>query len=150
MTVLRDDVEMAVREQLGMEDDEEIVVTNWDEDIFEVEGQGEFLIVTEERAMDLAEDYIRDSLWAFNPSFLANTLGMDRRVFEEIVENGRCEDNNDTITRLVESEDDGMMRVVNRAIRVDGLGHFLSSYDGEEIVVEVEDSPWYYAMFRIN
>lgn len=148
MEELSKELETAIKEELGMDDDE--VIEYMYEGLYDVEGQGEYLILHEHDAVELAESYIKDSLWAFHPWFLASSTGIDEIVFQSMTDNGRCEGNNEAILSILDSIDMGLERVTNRAIREDGMGHFLSPYDGREIEIVLKNKPWYYYMYRYN
>lgn len=102
----------------------------------------DYLIYTDEEAMQACKEYILDNLWAFNKSFLDGhsevISEMDDKVFCAIQE--LCECANETIKRLIDDLD----YCARDAIACDGRGHFLSSYDGEEIEFEG------YYIYRIN
>ena len=102
---------------------------------FQVVDGLEHLVLTDGEADQMSQDYIEDSLWAFTADFILDTCGLDsssnvsrslRKIHEE-----SCEGCNDFIRALVEGTC-GIDEFVNQAILVDGRGHFLSSYDGEE------------------
>lgn len=91
-------------------------------------GSAEYAIAEDyDSAVEAANQYIQDSLWAFTPSFLESMTGVPQEAFEACADN--CESNNDWILRLVEKTC-GLEKLCEKAIREDGLGHFLSSYDG--------------------
>lgn len=94
------------------------------------DGGHSYMVLTDAEADDMARDLILDSIWAFNPSFLAAHAreGIDEDVIKAIQDNDRCESNNKALTALIEDID----HFVDDAIRCDGRGHFISSYDGEE------------------
>lgn len=104
----------------------------------------DYLVLTDEEADEKAKEYILDSAWAFNPSFLSEFTGIDIQVFESIQSNNRCEGNNNAILSMIDDEDD----FAQMAISADGRGHFLSSYDGNESEGTVEGETFY--IFRQN
>lgn len=106
-----------------------------------------YMCLTDSEADERAGEYIKDSLWAFNASFLAAQTGLDQEVFEAIISNGKCEDNNDTIYNLINKlgSIDGF---IQDAIGADGRGHFMSSYDGEENEETVNSET--YCIYRMN
>ena len=112
---------------------------------FSIDGL-DYLVLTKDEADDKVADYIEDSLWAFSPSFLSSVTGVDSEVFEAIQANGRCEDNNDAIMSIISATNTDMKEVAKEAVRWDGRGHFLSSYDGKEI--EVYANGEYYYCYR--
>lgn len=117
---------------------EEINETNY---CFEY-GKKEYLVLTDEEAEEKAKEYILDSAWAFNKSFLnaqsEAIAEMDDETFRVIQE--RCESANKAILAMIDDKDS----FVNDAIASDGRGHFLSGYDGEE-----NEQNGYY-IYRIN
>ncbi len=93
-------------------------------------GAAEYMILTDAEADETTADYIKDSLWAFRPSFLVNYIpeGVTEDVLQMIAE--KCEDGNPAMIALI---GDRLEEVISDAIATDGRGHFLSSYDGEEV-----------------
>lgn len=91
-----------------------------------------YLVLSDDEADALCADYIADSLWAFRPEFLAYHCEIDDCVFECLQE--RCEDSNDAIRRLID-KCGNFNEFVKEAISADGRGHFLATYDSEEIEV---------------
>ncbi len=94
-------------------------------------GTREYLVLTDSEADKMASEQIGESLWAFNPSFLAGETGISQDVFEAIQKNDKCESNNPAIASIIASTC-GLSSFVESATGADGRGHFLSSYDGEE------------------
>ena len=90
----------------------------------------DYLVLTDEEADEKAKEYIKDSAWAFNASFLANFTDLPEEVFTAM--QGKCESSNDAILKLIERSEGGLDRFIEEAISADGRGHFMSSYDGEE------------------
>lgn len=136
------ELELSVREELQIGDDVEIV--RHDVDTYEI-GKKTYLIVDIGKATDLAKENMYESLWAFNSVFLESETGIDRDVFRAIAENGQCENNNRVIEKLIEMSSTSLDDFYQSAIDEDGLGHFLSTYDGEEIPLDYQD----YIMFRV-
>lgn len=97
-----------------------------------------YLVLTDGEADERTADYIREMVWAFNPSFLAEQTDLPEEIFQAIQDNGKCESNNDVILKLIEKcgDFDGF---VQAAISADGRGHFLSPYDSEENEVNMFD-----------
>ena len=108
-------------------------------------GGREYMVLTEHERYKKAKEYIQETLWAFIPSFLAEETGLPEEVFRALSE--KCESGNDAILALVEKTC-GLSTFVESAIKADGYGHFLASYDGKEgkVTVEGED----YFIYRIN
>lgn len=90
-----------------------------------------YMCLTDSEADDKASESIKNSLWAFNASFIASETGLDEEVIQAIIDNGKCESNNDTMYRLIEKLG-SIDSFIEEAICADGRGHFMNSYDGEE------------------
>ena len=102
---------------------------------FQVVDGYEYLVLTDGEANEKAQEYIEDSLWAFNADFILDTCGLDSssniiRSLRKMQEDS-CEGCNDFIRALVDGTC-GIDEFTKQAILADGRGHFLSSYDGEE------------------
>ena len=114
---------------------------------YEDDYNNDYIVLTDDEADEKAKEYIRESLWAFNASFIAYQVDLDEEVIQAIHDNGKCEGNNDTIYNLIKkcgSIDD----FVEEAISSDGRRHFMSSYDGEENEEEVNGTTYF--IYRIN
>jgi hypothetical protein len=109
-------------------------------------GGQSYAIGTDEEADEAAAEYIKNTLWAFNPSFLATQTDLPEEVFTAMQD--KCEDANETFLTLVERSDDGLEGLVDEAISADGRGHFLSGYDGEEREVTIDGTTFY--VYRTN
>lgn len=109
--------------------------------------ENDYLVCTDSEADEKAAEYIKDSLWAFNPSFLAEMTEFDEEIFQAIADNGKCESNNDVIYNTIEKTC-GIKDFVEAAIGADGRGHFMSSYDGNENEETVLGNTFY--VYRIN
>ena len=87
----------------------------------------DYVVLTDEEADQEVYDYIKESVWAFTPSFLsAHTDGVKESVFELLQQ--ECEEANDAIMSMIKDFD----HFVEDAVRYDGRGHFLAGYDHEE------------------
>ena len=118
-------------------------VEPYDEDNY----NNDYLVLTDEEADEKAKEYILDSLWAFNASFIAYHTDLDEEVIQAIHDNGKCESNNDTIHNLIKKLGD-IDDFVSDAISADGRGHFMSSYDGNENEETVNGTTFY--IYRLN
>lgn len=100
-------------------------------DTFSVGGE-EYLVLTDSEADEAAKDAILESLWAFRYNFLCGhsdiISAIDEDVWKEMMSK-KCESANDMVKRMISDLD----YLVEDAIRWDGRGHFLASYDSEEI-----------------
>ena len=104
-----------------------------------------YLVLTEEEAENLAQQYIEESLWAFNISFLYEFLDEHLKAFaDEILEplQEKCEDSNEAIKALVQW-DKQKNDIIYTATRYDGRGHFISHYNGEEIESNFNGTMYY-------
>ena len=104
----------------------------------------DYLILTYQEADYAVNVYIKDTLWAFRPSFLSAVTGVDESVFEAIQANNRCDDNNNAIMSIIEATD-SWDSLVRDAVMSDGRGHFLAGYDGNE-----NELPGGLFIYRIN
>ena len=100
----------------------------------------EYLVLDDDEADAACREYIKDSLWAFNPSFLAGETGIDQSVFEALA--SQCEDANPALRSIINGSC-GFDDFVKTAISTDGRGHFLSMYDGEECELSVNGAEYY-------
>ena len=108
-------------------------------------GEREYMVLNEHERNEKAKEYIKETLWAFFPAFLAEKTGVPEEVFSALSE--KCESGNAAILALVEKTC-GLDAFVEAAVKADGFGHFLASYDGEEGEVTVEGEDYY--IYRIN
>lgn len=131
-------------DEFSKEELRDLVYQGWDE--FEICGQS-YRVLTDEEADKEAWDYIRESLWAFNPSFLSHYMpyGVNEKVITILQQ--ECEDCNDALLGMINAEG-GFDDLVNDAIASDGRGHYLSSYDGCEYE-EIDNGEWFY-IYRTN
>ncbi len=102
----------------------------------------DWICLSDEEADERAEEYILDSVWAFNPSFLSYHTDTDEEVFKLLQD--KCEGSNDAILRMIKDKD----YFVEDAINSDGRGHFISFYDGEEHEQYINND--FYYCYRIN
>ena len=127
-------------------DPRELVDAELNGDEIEI-GRESYKVLTDAEADSAAREYILESVWAFNKSFLDGhseaIAEMDDEVFKKIQE--MCEGANKTILRLIDDVD----HFVDDAIASDGRGHFLNTYDGEENDVTINGkTEWF--VYRTN
>ena len=95
----------------------------------------EYLILTDAESDVATRDYILESLWAFNASFILENCNLDasENVAKSLqtLQEKCCESCNDFIKALINGTC-WIDQFVENAINADGRGHFLSSYDGKE------------------
>lgn len=95
-----------------------------------------------DQAEQACAEYIEDTVWAFNADFLASHIkALDADDIERL-RGDKCESCNDALLKLIDDVD----AFVGDAITTDGLGHFLSPYDGEMVELDGTDI----LLFRIN
>lgn len=92
-------------------------------------GNDEYLVLTDAEADKTASDYIAETVWAFNPAFLAGQTGLDEDIFKALQK--KSESSNTAIMKLIKAHMD-WQEFVEDAVNADGRGHFIASYDGKE------------------
>ena len=98
-------------------------------------GSQSYAIGTDEEADSACVEYCRDSVWAFNASFILDECGLPSELEEafQSFQSNECEGANDAMLALVEKCcKGGIKEFTQSAISADGRGHFLSGYDGNE------------------
>ena len=98
----------------------------------------EYIIQNEEQQIEAVKDYILDTASYFNSEFLEGMTGIPGEAFEVL------EGYDDVVVKIIEATC-GLDAFAEECIAVDGAGHFLAHYDGEEI--ELDDE---YSAFRIS
>ena len=96
-----------------------------DDGVFQL-GDREYLVLTEKEAYENAENYIKDTIWAFSPWFLSKHTGINEDIFELLQD--KSEDSSEVITNSIKDMDE----FIADAISEDGIGHFIADYNGEE------------------
>lgn len=102
-----------------------------------------YLVLTKEEADEAAKEYIEESVWAFNAEFICG-YGSKLIPMVKAYQEKECEGANDAILELITDLDD----FTRRAIKADGRGHFMNSYDGREHEVNIDGT--YYYVYRMN
>lgn len=110
--------------------------------VYEIDGGEYALAIDYDDAESSCKDYIRESVWAFNADFLASHINALDADDIERLRGDACESCNDALLKLIDDFD----ALVSDAISADGLGHFLSPYDGDMIEIDGTDV----LLFRIN
>lgn len=101
---------------------------------FEADG-GEYAVGTDQEAQTAGIEAVRQSLWAFNASFILSECGLPHELEDAIsaFASEKCESANDAIEKLVEKCcKNGVEEFAESAFSADGRGRFLSSYNGDE------------------
>ncbi len=106
---------------------------------------GDVTICDEDSADELVEDYIKETLWAFDALFMQCITGIDSAVFEAL--QPQCERANQAVLSLIESTC-GLDELVEQAVSADGRAHFLSTYDGEENEIDIDGETYF--VYRTN
>lgn len=120
-----------------------VLDTGYDE--LDFDGQ-ECVLCTYEEAEKRAKDYILDTVWAFNASFISSHSGIDSDIIAAVQANDKCESNNDLLLKIINDKD----YFVSDAIVCDGLGHFLNTYDGECQELGKDKQGVYWVAYRTN
>ena len=96
-------------------------------------GSKEYAIGTDAEADEAAQQAIKDSLWAFNASFILSECDLPSELEDAIkaFQEDKCEGANDAILALIE-KCSSLEDFAQAAISADGRGHFLAGYDHEE------------------
>lgn len=106
---------------------------------------GDWYAYTDDEADEKCQEYIQDSLWAFNASFLEEMTKIPAEMFAAVQE--KCEGANEAFEHCINSTC-GLEKFVERAISADGRGHFLSPYDGDEYEATINGTTYY--CYRAN
>jgi hypothetical protein len=88
--------------------------------------EDDYLVLTDKQADEVVRDYIKETVWAFKPSFLSQHTGVDEEIFTNLAD--RCESNNKSYLRMIKDLDE----FIEDAVSQDGRGHFMDTYDGNE------------------
>jgi len=131
-TTMEDEELIKIAEHFEV-DPEDITESDYDHyglKVLEIDGD-EYAVGTYEDAEKAAHEYIENSVWAFNSWFIADhiTADIDTDIIEMILV--KCESGNDAVLRLIDDLDE----FVDDAISADGIGPFLSPYNGEEVEI---------------
>lgn len=100
---------------------------------------GDYYVLTDDEADKQCKERILESVWAFRPEFLSWHMNdIDVEIIKAIQEKA-YENANEPLTRLIEDVD----HFVDDAVRADGRGHFLSTYDGRENYETINGTTYY-------
>ena len=97
-----------------------------------VDGE-EYAVADDDAAADKAASAAaRQSLWAFNSSYIGSFLDLNDNQTKAIgvMQEKLCEDADEIIALLLGTR---LGDFLYDAVATDGRGHFLNSYDGEEV-----------------
>lgn len=142
-----ENVKIAVLANFLEVESDELEVSTYDENTFTL-GSKEYLVLTDEEANEKAKEYIRETLWAFNASWILSHSKIENnsRVQKAVekMQSELSEDANELIYALIEDFDE----FVENSIQTDGRGPFMSTYDGNENEEFYEGA--YYYIYRVN
>jgi hypothetical protein len=113
----------------------------------EYSGAGEYMVCTNETADLAARGQILSSLWAFKADFLSSETNLPSEVYSCLQEK-MSKDSNEAILALVRSTC-GEDSIVDAAINSDGRGHFLATYDSDELTFTTKSGKTLY-LYRCN
>lgn len=133
------DMLFALAEHLGIKADAVWALTEKESydhhglDIYTIEGD-QYALGTDAQADAALRDYTENSLWAFKADFILNCCDLDESGAASLgdMQEKAGENANAFILSLI-SRTCGLDYFCEEAERWDGRGHFLSTYDGEEI-----------------
>ena len=109
-------------------DAEAYEATAYGENMF-TDGGAECLVLTDEEADEAMAEDVRQSLWAFTPSYLAGWLEIPEEAVIAIQQQ-MYEDASPVFEKMLGDE---FETFASEAAGTDGRGHFLAGYDGDEI-----------------
>jgi hypothetical protein len=126
-------------------DKDDLSESKYDNDSFSY-GNTEYLVLTGKEMDQRTEEYIMDSLWAFNIDFIGSHSNLNESALKALnkMQSELCEDANELVKAVIRDID----HFVKDAILSDGRGHFLSGYDGEENEIEHKKVMFY--IYRTN
>lgn len=112
---------------------EEARFDSWGLTTLEV-GSDTYAVGTDEECDAACCEYIKESVWSFKSEFILEECGLPMELAEAIrsFQEKECESANAAILALIEKTC-GVAEFTRAAISADGRGHFLASYDGDEI-----------------
>lgn len=103
-----------------------------------VDYQGEYLVLTDKEADEKAQENILESLWAFNADFILkhtknykNMYNHEKKAALDALKDAQAK-SYESLNGLIFAMIEDINLFVENAIEVDGRGHFISWYDGEE------------------
>ena len=111
--------------------------------VIEIDGD-EYAVGSPEEAKRAVVEYCRDNIQHFTPEFLSDNSKFSALLFKKLQESGVFD--SDVYLELI----DDIESFAEEAEAVDGRGHFLSLYDGEEIEVCDDEGIIVYYLYRIN
>ena len=98
----------------------------------------EYIILDEEQQLEAVKDSIFETASYFNSYFLEEMTGIPNEAFDAL------EGHDNAVVKIIEATC-GLYDFAEECISIDGAGHFLAHYDGEEIELD-----GIYTAFRVN
>lgn len=141
-----------LEEYLGVE----VTESGYDDNVFETDDGDEYLVVDEDQADEFVREEIENSIWAFNADFILKHMkGYDDIPMEDeesVVKAIKLvqEKLSESATPLIRAIIDDFDEFVEDAVDADGRGHFLASYDGEEIELADDNGYIQFYAYQIN
>lgn len=117
---------------------DDIVPSQSVDGVYSAQGK-QFAVLTGDEAENEFKSTVKNSLWAFNPDFLAKFLPLDAPEIKAIQE-VKYEDSNKIFEKLLGNNLEDLCEAAEKA---DGRGHFMNSYDGVEKKTSVEGEDFY-------
>ena len=110
----------------------------WNKYEVSLSDDSEYIILNEEQQLEAVKDNLNETASYFSSGFLEAMTGIPSEAFEAL------EGHDNAVVKIIEATC-GLDDFAEECIDVDGAGHFLAHYDGEEIELDGE-----YSAFRIN
>ena len=124
---------------LGLDLDADVTIDKlWNKTEVTFSDDSEYIILNEDQQLEAVKDTIYETASYFKSEFLEEMTDIPSEAFEAL------EGHDDAVVKIIESTC-GLDAFAEECIDVDGAGHFISHYDGEEIELDGE-----YSAFRIN
>lgn len=136
---------IALANHLELSDDELNDIQFGEADCIYTYGQQEYLVLDNQEADELTEEYIKRDLWAFKAEFLASHIPCLSAEDIQKIQESLNEDCNEMLRKLIGDE---IGNVVWDAIISDGRGAFLALYDHQEHEVVLKDGVYF--IYRTN
>lgn len=107
----------------------------------------DYVCGNEDEVIDLIYEYMSDSLWCFNPSFLEDYGALDKMGWTDVTSiltalQEQCEGANDAIKALVDWDKTGGTMATD-VFNADGIGNILNGWDGNDYEITVSNTTYY-------
>ena len=108
---------------------------------YDLKKTNNYSVYTDSEANEVAADYIKETLWAFNANFLETYTDLDADAIK-LMQEKMCEGCNSVFLSILNANG-YLEQFISDAIGTDGRGHFMSTYDGDENEVTVCGETYY-------